>query len=171
MSGSVLVAYATKKGSTREVAEAIARTLGGEGLAVSTRPAAEVRDVSDFRGVVLGGALYMGRWHPEARRFLRRHRQALAELPFAVFGMGPLTSEEHDLAGSRAQLDRALGSVPELEPVALAVFGGVLDPTKQHFPFSRMKASDARDWEEIHAWALEVAGSFVQAEAPYAVRP
>ncbi len=71
--------------------------------------------------------------------------------------MGPRTLSEKELAGSRSQLDRALAAVPEVEPVAVAIFGGVLDPAKQRFPFSRMTASDARDWNEIRAWAREVA--------------
>ena len=157
MALSVLVAYATKKGSTREVAEAIAETLGEQGLEVSVRPAEEVRELDRYDGVVLGGALYMGRWHSDARRFLKRHRGTLAELPVAVFAMGPLRNEEHDIEGSRKQLDRALAGTPELEPLAVAIFGGVVDPEQLRFPFSRMPASDARDWDAIRVWAEHLA--------------
>jgi menaquinone-dependent protoporphyrinogen oxidase len=157
MALSVLVAYATKKGSTREVGEAIAETLAEQGIKVSVRPAGEVRELDGYDSVVLGGALYMGRWHADARRFLKRHREALAELPIAVFGMGPLTVEEHDVEGSRKQLDRALAATPELEPVSVAIFGGVVDPEKLRFPFSHMPASDARDWEAIRTWAEHLA--------------
>jgi menaquinone-dependent protoporphyrinogen oxidase len=153
MSLSVLVAYATKKGSTQEVAEAIGETLAEQGLQVSVRPASEVHTLEGYDGVVLGGALYMGRWHPDARRFLRQQRAALTELPVAVFGMGPLTTEEHDVEGSRKQLDKALAAVPEVVPVSVVIFGGVVDPAKLRFPFSRMPASDARDWDAIRAWA------------------
>ena len=157
MALSVMVAYATKRGSTREVAEAVAETLGEQRLDVSVRAAAEVRELDNYDGVVLGGALYMGRWHPAARRFLKRHRSTLAELPVAVFGMGPLKNEEHDLQLSRQQLDRALAAVPEVEPISVAIFGGVVDPAKLHFPFSRMQASDARDWDAIRVWAEHLA--------------
>jgi menaquinone-dependent protoporphyrinogen oxidase len=155
--GRILVAYATKRGSTREVAEAVAATLHGQGLAVEVRPARDVSDLSGYDGVVLGGALYTGRLHRDAREFLARHRNTLAVKPAAVFAMGPRTATEKDLAQSRAQLDRALAAVPEVEPQAVAIFGGVLDPAKQRFPFSRMAASDARDWEAIRRWAEEVA--------------
>jgi menaquinone-dependent protoporphyrinogen oxidase len=157
MARSVLVAYATKRGSTREVAEAVAATLGEQGLRVELQPAGEVKDVSCYDGVVLGGALYMGRWHGDARRFLMRHREALALLPVAVFGMGPLTLAEKDVAGSRRQLERALAKAPEVEPVSVAIFGAVVDPAKLRFPFSRMPATDARNWDAIHAWSDKVA--------------
>jgi len=98
--------------------------------------------------------------HQDARRFLTRHRQALAERPLAVFAMGPRTLGEEDVAESRRQLDHDLAKFRELEPVAVAIFGGVVDPAKLRFPFKRMPASDARDWDAIHAWADEVASAF-----------
>jgi len=157
MNRRVLVAYATKRGSTREVAESVAATLRAEGLDAECRPAAEVEDLDGYAGVVLGGALYMGRWHADARDFLKRHRRTLVPLRLAVFAMGPRTLAESDVEESRQQLDNALAMVPELEPVSVAVFGGVVDPAKLRFPFNRMPASDARDWDAIHAWAQDVA--------------
>src|SRR5690606_19530228 len=67
MPGRVLVAYATRGGSTRAAAEAVAAELRARGLAVSLTPAAEVRGLGDHGLVVLGTALYMGRWHRDAR--------------------------------------------------------------------------------------------------------
>jgi menaquinone-dependent protoporphyrinogen oxidase len=54
------------------------------------------------------------------------------------------------------QLDKALQKTPAVEPRAIAVFGGVIDPAKLRFPLNRMPASDARDWDAIEAWADEV---------------
>jgi menaquinone-dependent protoporphyrinogen oxidase len=160
MSGTILVAYGTKHGSTREVAHAVAETLEEHGLDVDTLPAARVDDLSPYEGVVVGGAIYMGRWHPDAVGFLEQHRKALAVMPVAVFGMGPRTMEQHDAEESRAQLAKALEKVPEVDPYAVAVFGGVIDPRSLRFPFNRLPASDARDWSEIRAWATEVCGTF-----------
>ena len=157
MNRRVLVAFATKRGSTREVAESVAETLRAEGLEAECRAAAEIEDLDGYAAVVLGGALYMGRWHADARDFLRRHRRLLAALRLAVFAMGPRTLAESDVEESRKQLDNALAMVPELEPVSVAVFGGVVDPAKLRFPFNRMPASDARDWDAIHAWVQDVA--------------
>jgi menaquinone-dependent protoporphyrinogen oxidase len=159
MSQSVLVAYATKEGSTKEVAEAIAAHLAAHDLELTVAPAGEVTELAGYDRVVLGGSLYMGRWHADARNFLKRHRQALSAIPLAVFAMGPLTMEEADVAGSRKQLDHALAKTPDVELVSVAIFGGVVDPGKLHFPFNHMPASDARDWEAIRAWADELAES------------
>lgn len=160
---TVLVAFATKHGSTREVAEAVAEGLREAGLEVDVVPVSEVSALERYDAVVLGTALYMGRPHPDARRFLGRRRETLARRPLAVFAMGPKTLGEEDVAGARRQLDLALGKVPELEPVATAIFGGVMRPEELRFPFSRMEASDARDWAAIAAWAREVARGFAAA--------
>jgi menaquinone-dependent protoporphyrinogen oxidase len=153
----MLVTYATKAGSTKEVAEVVARTLREHGHEADLRPAAEVGTLAPYDAVVLGTALYTGRIHRDARRFLRRHRAQLAERTLAVFAMGPKTLADDEVAGSRTQLARALGAYPELHPRPVAIFGGVVDPARLHFPFNRMPASDARDWDAIRAWADEVA--------------
>jgi hypothetical protein len=68
-----------------------------------------------------------------------------------------MRADDHGLAESRAQLDKALAKVPEVRPRSIAVFGGVIDPAKLRFPLSRMPASDARDWDAIDEWADDVA--------------
>jgi menaquinone-dependent protoporphyrinogen oxidase len=153
---TLLAAYASKHGSTREVAEAVAKKLAEAGREVEIRRAGDVENLTPYDGVVLGGSLYFGRWHEGAARFLAKHRRRLSELPLAVFALGPMTAEPNDLADSRGQLDQALQKVPEVEPRGVAVFGGVIDPTTLRFPLSRMPASDARDWEAIEAWADEI---------------
>jgi menaquinone-dependent protoporphyrinogen oxidase len=152
---TVLVTYGTKHGSTREVAEAIAATLRNAGSDVALEPAGAVRDVTPYDAVVLGGSLYAGRWHPDARHLLSRHREELARRPVAVFALGPKTLADDEVAQSRLQLTKALSDVPEVRPAATAVFGGVVDPKRLHFPFNHMPASDARDWDAIRDWALE----------------
>jgi menaquinone-dependent protoporphyrinogen oxidase len=145
---TVLVAYATKHGSTAEVARFIADRLGERGPAVDTVPARDVRGAVDgYDLVVLGGALYSGRWHREAHRFLKRHRADLDGLRIAVFGMGPRNPTPEAFAGSRAQLARALARRDWLRPMATAVFGGVDPPSRRP-----EKHRDARDWAAIEAW-------------------
>lgn len=164
----ILVGYATEHGSTREVAEAVADDLRDHGFAVELLAAGEVDGLERYDGVVLGGALYMGRWHRDARAFLKRHRAALSRLPLAVFGMGPKTVAPDEVAASRAQLDRSLAKTPELSPERVAIFGGVLDPAGLRFPFNRMPPSDARDWDAVHAWAMELGDVFSGQGAPSA---
>jgi menaquinone-dependent protoporphyrinogen oxidase len=157
MNTTILMAYASKYGSTREVADAVAAALAQHGLRVDVRAANDVETLERFGGVVLGTGLYMGRAHRDARRFLHRHHAELAALPLAVFGMGPDSMADDKVAGSRAQLDKALQHAPDVKPDAEAIFGGVVDPDKFHWPLNRIPASDARDWDAIEAWADEVA--------------
>jgi menaquinone-dependent protoporphyrinogen oxidase len=161
MPGSILIAYATKHGSTREVADSLADALHENDLEVTTVPAAQVNDLSPYDAVVIGGSLYAGRWHPDALDFLKRHLGVLETMPVAVFAMGPRTMETSEVAHSRAQLDHALAKVPGVDPFAVTILGGVLDPRKLRFPFNRMPASDARDWNAVHAWASDLAQAFV----------
>ncbi len=158
MAIDVLVAYATKHGSTEEVAEAVTEELQGLGLEVELAKLRKARNLDGYRSVVIGAPLYTGRWHKDARKFVKRHGKALEALPVAVFALGPLKLAEEDVAGSRNQLDRALALVPELRPATVEVFGGVIDPGKLRFPFNRMEAGDARDWDAIRAWARSLPG-------------
>ncbi len=163
MSDSILVAYATRYGSTREVAEQVAATLRDSGLEANIQPAREVRTLEAYRSVVLGAPLYMFRWHKDAKRFLRRHRQALAGRPVAIFCLGPIHDEEKEYQDARAQLDKQLARFPWLTPAAIEIFGGVWDPSKLGFPFNvlpalkQIPASDIRDWDAIRAWASGLA--------------
>ena len=150
----VLVAHASKYGSVEEVARYVAAVLRDRGVVCTVVPAREAEHVVDYDLVVLGAGLYMGRLHREARRFLKRHRADLPDVPFAVFAMGPLSSEPEEKEKVRLQLDRALGRYPEVSPSVREIFGGVIDPEAMSFPFSHMPEGDYRDWDDIRAFAL-----------------
>lgn len=167
---TILVAYASKHGSTREVADAIAIRLRELGWDADLQPVSAVDDLGPYAGVVLGTALYMGRPHADARKFLRRHHAGLATNRLAVFAMGPGKDEDDQIAGSRKQIDRTLARYDDVAPAVEAVFGGVLDPVVLRFPFNHMPASDARDWDAIRRFAEDVDEAFsaersVQGEA------
>jgi menaquinone-dependent protoporphyrinogen oxidase len=81
---TVLVAYATSAGSTQEVAEAIAQALRPTGCQAEVRRVEEVADLDGYTAVIVGGPMILG-WHRAARRFLTRHRRALARVPVACF--------------------------------------------------------------------------------------
>jgi menaquinone-dependent protoporphyrinogen oxidase len=140
-SGWVLVAYATKHGSTCEVAEVVAAVLREHELDCVVMAAKEVRDLDGYAGVVVGGSLYFGRWHEQAQRLLRRERASLGSVPVAVFAIGPRSLEPGEVAESRGQLDRALAKVAGLAPVSVAVFGGVVEPARLRFPYNRLGRS------------------------------
>ena len=171
MPTSVLVGYATRYGSTQEVAEAVAATLRERGLVVDIGPMREVRTLDQYRAVVLGAPLYMFHWHKDALHFLARHREALMQRPVTVFALGPLHAEEKEFEEVRKQLDKELAKFPWLTPAAIAIFGGKFDPEKLTFPHNlvpalkKMPASDIRDWTSIRAWASNLAAQFQPAVA------
>jgi menaquinone-dependent protoporphyrinogen oxidase len=171
MNSKVLVAYASKYGSTREVAEVIAQTLAGCGLEVDLRPLREVRTVDEYSAVVMGAPLYMFRWHKDAHRFLARHRDALARLPAAVFALGPWNDKPEEWQEVRSELDKELAKHPGFSPIAIKVVGGRFDPARLTLPWSlvpalrNMPPSDIRDWDAIRSWARELAVRFELAPA------
>lgn len=170
MAKSVLVTYASRYGSTREVAEAIAATLREEGLEIAVQPMAAVRGLEPYDAVVVGAALYMFRWHKSARQFLARHRRSLGERPVAVFALGPVKDphDDKEWQASRAQLDKELARYAWLEPIATRLFGGKFDPALLRFPLDRLAgkepATDIRDWSAIGDWARTLAAKLRPAD-------
>ncbi|GAA4543850.1 flavodoxin domain-containing protein [Streptomyces collinus] len=111
MPSNVLVAYGTTNGSTAEIAEAVAAVLRKEGVAAEALPARSATSVSPYDAVVVGGGLYAGRWHKDARRFVRRHGRSLAGRPVWFFSSGPLdaSASERDIPpvpGVRRAMDK-----------------------------------------------------------------
>ncbi len=154
----VLVAYASKFGSTREVAERVAARLSAGGLATDLRAAGDVKSLSGYQAVVFGGALYMFRLVREGRRFLFRHRKALSRMPIVVFAMGPTEKVEQHFIDARSHLDKTLLKLKGVSPVDVTIFGGVFDASKLKFPYANaatkaMPPADLRDWKAIEAWA------------------
>jgi menaquinone-dependent protoporphyrinogen oxidase len=163
MSTSVLVGYATRYGSTQEVAEVVAATLREGGLVVDIQPMREVRTLAGYRAVVLGAPLFMFHWHKEALSFLARFRGPLTERPVAVFALGPTHDpyDEQEWQDSRSQLDKELAQFTWFTPVALEMFGGKYDPARLRFPINwlagKTPASDLRDWTAVRSWASSLA--------------
>ena len=158
MPEKILVGYATKYGSTQEVAEFIANTLQESDNQPDLRPLREVKSLTGYRAVVMGAPFYMYQWMKDARKFLSRHEAALTKLPVAVFALGPTDASEtpEDNPDVFAQLDKALEAYPWLKPVDQALFGGKFDPSLLKFPMNlfvgQMPASDIRDWDAIRSW-------------------
>ena len=124
----VLVAHASKYGSVEEVARYIAAVLRDRGAACTVVPARQAEHLVDYDFVVLGTGLYMGRLHREARRFLRRHHEELADVPFAVFAMGPLSASPRSWRRCGRSSSGAWSATRTLHPFVAEIFGGVIDP-------------------------------------------
>lgn len=183
MSASILVTYATRYGSTQQVAEAVAATLRENGRDVELQPMRDVRTLEGYGAIVLGAPLYIGALHKDAQWFLSRYGQALAQRPpgevrIAVFALGPTTPprQEEEWQACRAQLDQQLSKYPWLAPVAVHLFGGKYDPAKLRLadrllaslpasPTHNLPASDQRDWTAIRAWARGLAAELQPALA------
>jgi len=168
MSDKVLVAYASRAGSTQGVAEAIASVLGEKGIQCDLKKAREVRTLDGYRAVILGAPLYMFHWHADALGFLGRLHPALEQRKVAVFALGPFHDDEKEKQGARQQLDKELAKYPWFKPVDVRIFAGAFDPSKLGFPYSllmafpanplkKMPPSDERNWPEIKAWAAAMA--------------
>jgi len=165
MPKSILLGYATVYGSTREVAEVIAACLSEHGQNANLQLLKDVRSLSGYQAVVIGAPLIMYRWHKDALRFLSRYRKNLAELPVAIFALGPVKEphNEKEWQDSRAQLDKELAKFPWLKPIDMVMFGGKFDPAALRFPLNKFAgkepASDARDWAAIRNWASNLVTS------------
>jgi menaquinone-dependent protoporphyrinogen oxidase len=170
MDTQVLVAYATKYGATAEIAERIGQVLRQAGLATDVLPADRVGDLTPYAAVVLGSAVYIGRWRKEAATFLKANEKALAERPVWLFSSGP-TGE-----GDAVELMKGWHFPESLQPIAdrihprdIAVFPGALDPKKlnliEKWTIKNVKAplGDFRDWESITSWATAIADGLKEA--------
>ncbi|MGV1010366.1 MAG: flavodoxin domain-containing protein, partial [Dermatophilaceae bacterium] len=165
----ILVAYASRYGSTAEAAQAIGTALRDDGAAVDVTRAGDVDDLTGYDAVVVGGPIYLGSLLRDEKRFLERHEGALRDMPVAVFALGPIQASD-DGAEARDQLAGALTAYPWLDPVETRLFVGRYDPQKLRLadrlvtlppasPLRGVGAHDDRDWDAIRSWAntLEVA--------------
>ncbi len=158
----VLIAYATKNGATAGIAEAIGDELKKLGLEAEVHPATDVRDLASYAAVVLGSAVYFGKWRKEALRFGQRHVAELRQRPVWLFESGPTdqTADEGKAPPAKAatELAREIGAREHV------VFGGRFLPENAG-PLTRrlVESGDAgasygdyRNFDRIRNWARRV---------------
>lgn len=169
----VLVGYATRHGSTAQIADRLAARLQAQLVSAEARAVQDVTDLQEYDAVILGGATYMSRWLKPAVDFARRHQAELVELSVWLFSSGPLGAERldedgHDIAA--ASQPREFDQLAELlNAREEAVFFGAYDPQAppigigehvvRHLPGAKaaLTAGDFRDWAAIDAWADKIA--------------
>ena len=172
METRVLGAYGTKYAATAEIAEKIGQVLRDAGLAFDVKPGGQVGDPAAYQAVVLGSAVYIGKWRKEAAEYLRDNEKALAQRPVWIFNSGPLGE------GNAAEQAGEMGFPKGLRPIAdrinvrdVAVFFGAVDLAKlnplERWMFKNVKSpiGDFRDWDAIAAWAAAIATALNQAPA------
>ncbi len=160
-SKKILVTYASRYGSTAEVAQAIAAQLCARGEDVDVRSVTDVTDVSPYRAVVVGSAVRMGQWLAPAVKFVKAHRDALSQVPLASFTVHMLAVDDSE--ASRQKRAAYLAPVRAiLAPRHEAFFTGKID-SRQFTLLDRLmtKATgsvdgDQRNWQAIRSWADQI---------------
>ena len=164
MTDKILVTYASRTGSTAEIAEAIGKTLVEGGADVDVLPMQEVKDLAPYRAVVAGSAIRGNKWLPEATQFVRTHQAALACKPFATFTVC-ITLAMPGADRYREAVRAWLAPVRALvKPVSEGLFAGRLDFSKLPFSLKKLQfhfavalgifpKDDRRDWQAIQGWA------------------
>ena len=163
MGKRVLITYASKYGSTGGVADAIGKELCGKGLAADVALIGNAGDLGLYQGVVVGSAIYMGKWMPEATDFVKKNRDILRRMPVAYFLVCITLSQptEKNRAEALSYMEPIMRAVPEIRPLGIGTFAGALDYNKLSWLNKRiLKAKgapegDFRDWNSIRTWAQE----------------
>jgi len=161
----ILVVYASKYGSTGGVAEAIGKALCSKGAAVDVLLMKNAVNLSSYQGVIIGSAIYMGEWLPDAMDFVKTNREILRQVPVAYFlaCMTLCKPTEENKAKVLAYLDPVLKALPEIKPVGIGAFAGALDYNnlswlnKMILKSKGTPEGDFRDWKAIRIWAEESA--------------
>ena len=164
MKTRVLVVYATKHGATAEIAEKIGQVLRQAGLPADVLPADRAENLLSYKAVVLGSAVYIGRWRKEAAKFLKANEKALAEKLVWLFSSGP-TGQGNPVELMKGwRFPRALQPIADrIRPKDIAVFHGAANINKMNFiekwMMKNVKAplGDFRDWNAITSWATAIA--------------
>ena len=157
--GSVAIIYASRHGATKEIAEAMQSELAGHGLSAALHSVEEPIDLTGYDAVVLGSAVYMGRWVKDAREFAETRAGELKDKSLWLFSSGPIGNPPEPM-------DEPFG-LPELKAELGArdhhVFAGKVDKSQLGFgeravlAAVRAEEGDSRNWDEIRAWASGIA--------------
>lgn len=162
LDGKILVAYGSKCGSTGEVAKAIGKTVCESGAAVDVKYIKNVANLTQYKAVIVGSAIRMGKWLPDVVRFVKTSRQELSQMPVAYFlccyTMRNPSKENRQKVLS--YLDPVYEAIPEVKPVSVGLFAGVVDYSKLSWIFKRIlkkkgvEEGDFRDWNAIRSWTV-----------------
>jgi menaquinone-dependent protoporphyrinogen oxidase len=157
---AVLVAYASKHGSTQGIAERITEKLRQLGKEVEVKPLDAVEDPRSYEAFVIGSAIYYGSWLKEATEWVRRNQAILARHPVWLFSSGPLGTDVNDAEQQPkeiAEFQKAIG------PRDQRIFFGAIDHSRLSFAERMMVKAvrahegDFRDWKAIEGWAESIA--------------
>jgi menaquinone-dependent protoporphyrinogen oxidase len=163
MEKKVLVTYASKYGSTGGVAEAIGKELCAKGVNADVVLIKNANNLGSYQGVVVGSAIYMGKWMSDAMDFVNKNQDILRHMPVAYFLVCMTLSQptEEKRAQVLSYMDPILKAAPKIKPVGIGTFAGALDYNNLSWLNKKILRSkgtpegDFRDWNAIRAWARE----------------
>ncbi len=159
--GRILVTYASRCGSTAEIAEALGRDLQSRGYKPDVAAVAKVSQLGGYQAVLLGSAVRAGNWLPEAVNFVRQHQRELQALPNAFFTvhMMNIGDDEKSRNGRLGYLNRVHETLRADNEV---FFAGRMDLARLSFgerlicKLMGASSQDRRNWPAIHAWGANV---------------
>ena len=157
----VLVSTSSKHGATGDIAAAIGRAIVDCGLEVDVLHPDAVDSVAPYDAVILGSAVYAGRWLESAKTLIYREREALRSRPVWLFSSGPIGDPL--LPAGEPPEGASLSAM--LQAVEHRVFAGRLERNRlglgEKALMSVMHAPDGdfRSWPEIRTWATGIAGT------------
>lgn len=163
----VLVTAASRHDATAGIAREIATTLGGYGIEAEALAPGAIAAVDGFDAVVLGSAVYMGRWLPEARDFADRFAGDLATRPVWLFSSGPVGDPPKPT-------ENAVDVAPLVDRLAArghASFSGALHADRLGLRERLIMRAfgapqgDYRPWEAIRSWAATIAHDLLRVPA------
>jgi menaquinone-dependent protoporphyrinogen oxidase len=157
----ILVAYASQYGSTGGVAEVIGKEFCSMGVKTDVSLMRNVKNLSSYHGVVVGSAIYRGKWMPEAVGFVKGNAELLSQIPVTYFMVCMTMHQptEENRRKALSYLDPVLQTIPQVKPVDIAPFAGAMHYNnlswlnKQIMQSKGSPEGDFRDWEAIRAWA------------------
>jgi menaquinone-dependent protoporphyrinogen oxidase len=155
----ILVVYATRAGSTIEVAQAIGKILASGGAAVDVKPVKNAANLKDYQAVILGSAIRRGAVLPEVTDFAKTNKEELRKIPVACFIVCMILREDSEQNRAKAA-SYIMPLQDELSFVDAGFFTGKLDYSRLNFIdafiikyFIGTPEGDLRDWLKINDWA------------------
>ena len=169
MENQVLVTCATKYGATAEIAEKIGQVLRQAGLRTDVLPANRAGNLTSYKAVVLGGAVYIGKWLKDAVKFLQANEKTLIERQVWLFSSGPTgQGDPIELLKGWRFPDAQRPIIERIRPRDITVFHGVVDVKKLNLLHKWMISKvetpigDFRDWDIITSWAMAIANELIE---------
>jgi len=164
----ILIAYASRSGTTEEIACFIEKIFIELNFNVEIKPIKSVTDLKVYNAVIIGSAIQYDTWLPEVRQFIKNNLNTLTKLPVSFYFSCLTLSQQSQKTRLKAlTYSNKLNSLfPQLKPVSVGQFAGVLNYSKLSFlyrfifkavmPILGVKEGDYRNWGAIKEWAEDV---------------